>query len=568
MARLLLLAGLTLADELSHVYKEKETVTAWFNKANSLQFPGEPYAFSSLPLCRGEPPSPQSQHVPSVGEIVEGFEKLDSYMDIHFLEDISHRHLCSVQLPTSDRELLRKVVRDRYWLQLFVDDLLVWERLGKNVLAKDGQALEFLFTHFHLLIHYNNSQIIQVLYQPKNPIQLALPGEVQSLDFSYSVSWEPTSDSFDTRLSFYEDPGFSNSPLHWLVIGIAVSFLRAVYMMIKVLRREMLREPEKEMNTGGRVDSEWSSWKQLKGEVFRTPSCLLLLTIGVSAGVQLLVVAVPFQLLCLFYPIYTELSHMPKLVLRLYTMSSLLGGLYSGSVYKQRGGRRWIVAMLATLLALPTLVAGALLGLMALRTDSSLFSTLEGLEMCMFVAVPLHIAGTLFGRKYFGDPKYPCKVNIMKQPFFGQKPWFGHPLVLISIGGVFPWSIIHVEMLSILLNFWHYKLYYTQICGLMAILLLLTALICLAVITTFMLLAAGDPRWPWVSFLSGGSTALYIFLEAVHRYEFSFLLVRQWTLYLGYLGFACFLLFLICGSVGYLAAYGFVRYAYGRNKNS
>lgn len=161
MARLLLLAGLVLADELSHVYESNEAVTVWFGKVRSRSSHDSVYAFSSLPFCRGESISAEQTHGLTLDEIIEGFEMQNSGMDIRFRQERNQTHLCTMQLSPSTREKLKAVLKEPIALQIFLDDLLVWGLLGER---------EIVYSNVQWEIHYNSDQIIQVVYKPTHPI--------------------------------------------------------------------------------------------------------------------------------------------------------------------------------------------------------------------------------------------------------------------------------------------------------------------------------------------------------------------------------------------------------------
>jgi len=76
---------------------------------------------------------------------------------------------------------------------------------------------------------------------------------------------------------------------------------------------------------------------KMTGEVFRAPACPLLFTTCVSAGMQFLAVAVSGLLFFVLYPVYIERNY--RLLIELYSLLALLGGLGSGSLYAQQRGR-------------------------------------------------------------------------------------------------------------------------------------------------------------------------------------------------------------------------------------
>lgn len=584
MAWVLLFAGLVLADEFTHTYEVDEAVTVWFNKLTPRHNPQETYSFSSLPLCRGDSSAPERTYALGLGEAIEGFQMLDSRMDVQFLRDAKQKRLCSVQLSALNALQLRDALREQYWLQVYVDDLPAWGPVGKEAVTNDGNSQGFVYTHLSLMIYHNENQIIQVLYQPEDLIPLESPDEAldeQSLDFTYSVTWVPTSTPFESRLNVYKDPGFFESNIHWF--SILNSFIMVLLMCSLVgliLSRTLSKDyaqyekQEQDVDTLGAVISDSAGWKQIAGEVFRAPSYLLLFTVCVGAGMHLLAVVVTLLVLCFFYPVYTERGRMTSLVLILYSLYAVLCGVRSGSFYLQQRGRNWIRAMLTSLLTVPFLVTTVTVSLSILAYLQSstatlpLFSLVEVLGLFLFVAVPLHVEGTILGRSYLSDPKYPYQVSMVRQPILRQKRWFQQPVYLVVLGGLLPFCSISVETYFIFSSFWNYKLYYVYGFGLAAFSLLVVTLACVSIVATYFLLSAEDYRWPWVSFLSAGSTAGYLFLYAVYYYLFRTSMSGwlQWSLYFGYVGLACFCLFLLCGAVGHIAAYQFVRLIYSRVK--
>ena len=474
-------------------------------------------------------------------------------MDIRFLRETNQTHLCSVQLSISDREKLKEAVREQYWVQLFVDDLLVWGRLGKDK--------EVVYTHIHLQIHYNRNHIVQVLYQPGNPVKLASADEVQqqSLHFTYSAVWLPTSSPFETRLYLYQDPGFVDVAKQWLSGSLSVLTVVLGCAVIIIIRIEAFpNDTVKEMNI--QAVHDFAGWKQIAGEVFRAPSCLLMFTVCVSVGVQLLAVAACMQLLCFLYPMYTERNYMTEMAIKLYSGFALLGGLCNGSFYKQHHGRYWISAMLASLLGLPSIIGMTMLYLPAV------FPLIDLEVGFLLVAAPLHVAGTMIGRKYLADPKFPCKVNLVRKPIRSRKNWLERPLILNLMGGIFPFCCLLLTTSSIFSCFWNYKLLYTSVYGLVIFLALLGNVMSMAIWMTLIMLGIEEPRWPWLSFLCGGSTAGFLFLVASFHYVFK-PQVSGALVYFGYMGLVCLGLFLLCGAVAYFTAYRFVRFTYSSTKS-
>lgn len=557
----LLFASLAFADEFSHRYEVNEAVTVWFGKVVSWRNPEITHSFTWLPLCSGQSSSPEPAHSLSLVETIEGLTIQDSRIEALFLQESNQRPLCSVQLTAEDLSLLREAVRKQFWLQMFVDDLPVWGPLGKIGSAKESESV-FVYTHFNLQVSHNANQIIQVLYHTENPVKLGSEG--QSLDFSYSITWRWTSTPFEDRLGLYTDPGFFLSSKH---VGMLVSFVLLAIAFALVVRlilgkliiyQELVECAPPVINTSGTTDTDLAAFKQMAGEVFRVPSCLLLFTVCVSAGTQLLAVALSMLLLFLVYPVYIERTHVTSILAVLYSLFSLLGGFRSGSFYIQQSGRYWITALVVSALGVPLLVV------LNLQEFSPVWlSTVEG-RFLLFVGAPLHVVGTFLGRKYLANPQYPCKISTAQPPTRYQKCWYQQPFALILIAGILPYVATRLLVYTLSSNLWEVKLYCIYGFGLAAFLLLLISTAGTAVAVTYKLVTLEDYRWPWVSFLSAGSTAGYLFLAALYFYWKNFPTREgmRWDFYFGCMGIGCFGLFLIFGAVGHFAASLFLRYVY------
>jgi transmembrane 9 superfamily member 3 len=55
---------------------------------------------------------------------------------------------------------------------------------------------------------------------------------------------------------------------------------------------------------------------------------------------------------------------------------------------------------------------------------------------------------------------------------------------------------------------------------LLVFLILITVTICVTIVCTYFLLNAEDYRWQWTSFLSGASTAIYVYIYALYYFFF------------------------------------------------
>jgi len=540
-------------------------VTVWFDNVGAASIPRKIHSYSWLPLCCGETSS-NATHALTLSETIEGFEMWDSGMDVRFLEEVQERHLCLSPLSTEDLERLRQAVLSEFELQLLVDDLPVWGPLGKKVAIGDGKYETFVHTHFKLQIHHNSHNIIQVLYKPEGLIKLARTE--QFLGFSYSIAWVPTSTQFETRLILSQDLPFPTLLYSFMFFGSFCFLILPLLGLRLILGRltihnEFIEATLPVANTSGSLRSDIAAFKQLTADVFRAPACLLLFTACTSAGVQLLAVALAMLLLFLFQPVYLERTHRVSMLVTLYSLFSLLGGLRSGSFYQQQRGRYWVVNMLISLLTVPLLVGAVVLTLQTYSPIPPLLSEVEG-KIFLFLGVPLHIGGNFIGRKYLSNPNYPCKVSTMQPPSRFHKRWFQHHLVIILLSGYPHIKVQQWFIDALLYNVVQYRHFCIYGFGLAVFLLILCTCACSGILVTYYLITLEDHRWPWVSFLSAGSPAFYLLLYVADFYSSKSMMSGwlPWSIYFGYVGLGCIGLFLLFGSMGHFAANCFLRYVY------
>mmetsp|Transcript_25090 Transcript_25090/g.39098 ORF Transcript_25090/g.39098 Transcript_25090/m.39098 type:complete len:145 (-) Transcript_25090:72-506(-) len=136
--------------------------------------------------------------------------------------------------------------------------------------------------------------------------------------------------------------------------------------------------------------------------------------------------------------------------------------------------------------------------------------------------------------------------------------------VNVVMGGVLPFGSIFIEMFFIFASFWHYKYYHLYGFLFLVFIILVCVTVCSTVVSTYFLLNSEDYRWKWVSFLSGASTAVYVFLYAVYFFFSKTKMTGffQITFYFTYTFICCFALFLLCGTIGFIGSAVFVKRIY------
>src|SRR5688500_14847226 len=67
------------------------------------------------------------------------------------------------------------------------------------------------------------------------------------------------------------------------------------------------------------------------------------------------------------------------------------------------------------------------------------------LATCAFVALPLAVVGTIFGRHWMGKYEPPCRVNSIPRPI-PSPLWYCSPAFVVPASGILPFGSIFIEM--------------------------------------------------------------------------------------------------------------------------
>lgn len=147
----------------------------------------------------------------------------------------------------------------------------------------------------------------------------------------------------------------------------------------------------------------------------------------IGTGWQLLLLILAVILYAMAGPIlhgnmYEDRGEMVSTVIVCFALSSALAGYSSGSFYRQyfptareEKNSQWQKTMVSTIILYPSLIC--LVGL-ALNTVAVHYETLGALPITvilkmvaiwLFVALPLAVVGTIFGRHWGGKHDAPCR---------------------------------------------------------------------------------------------------------------------------------------------------------------
>lgn len=515
-------------------------------------------------------------------------------------------------LTEEKAQALAQMINENYWYQIYVDDLPIWAFIGehskfaldvsrfsqmlrennRSVLAPSnpqggptappvpkhlkGKPLPRLYTHRHFTLFYNGDQVIEVDMEPSNPYPVY---EGAPLNLSYSVSWFQTNKEFKDRMNRYLDPKFFEHKVHWF--SIVNSFMLCLFLcavvaiiLMKTLKRDFTRYSASEAEELESMDGgDESGWKQVNGDVFRRPDHLAIFTVFYASGCHLASTVLMVLVFAMCNSYYASRGATGTSFVISYLCTVIVGGYEGGRIFRMFGGQHWKRTAIYQCLFMPGI---AFAGFVIINTTAIFYGAtmtvpfktiLIILILFLAVCVPLHMAGTLLGRKAAADRTFPCRVHHLKRPI-PTKHWAFTPAMIVA-SGLVPFGCLFIEMYFILSAVWsHNKIYYVY--GFMfAILLLLSlVIVCVSITCTYVLLNSEDYRWQWHSFFCCAATSVYVFLYTVHYFYNSTQMsgFLQTVYYFGTSLNFCIGLALFCGSLGFIGSSKFVFLIYSNIK--
>ncbi|KAI8823608.1 uncharacterized protein EV422DRAFT_361721 [Fimicolochytrium jonesii] len=559
------------ADEHSHKYTDGEEVVLWFSTVGPYDNLQESYDFLSLPFCVGTK-EVHHRHE-SLGEALLGVQLVNAGVDIKFKEDVLKTEFCTKEMSRADVNDLREAVQNKYFYQMFVDDL----PLGAYVGEAEGDNISF-FTHRHFNISYRDDRIIHVKITTGDTLALPEKGTadpVFRVPFTYSVTFTETDEPFENRFNKYLDRDFFEHKIHWF--SIANSFMMVLFLfglvaliMIRTLKRDYARyDSEQGLLDLDRDLADEYGWKQVHGDVFRAPSRLSVLSAFIGTGVQLVVLAISIIVSAMAGDMYLERATILTATIFLYAFTSFLSGYVSAATFSSYSGRNWVRTMFLTAAFWPATVAivANIVNFAAISIQSTraipFGSMVAIIAIWLLVVFPLTFIGYVVGKNFTKLPNFPCRVNPIPRPI-PDKIWYTQPAAIIGLAGLFPFASIFIELYFVFQSFWTLRIYYVYGFLFLVFVMLVLVTACVAIVSTYLLLNNEDHRWHWISFLSSGSTALYVFGYSIYYFVTKTKMhgFFQTTWYFGYIGLLCVGLFLLLGTVGHWAADKFVSRIY------
>ncbi|KAI9704603.1 MAG: hypothetical protein M1820_005516 [Bogoriella megaspora] len=555
----------------------------------------------------------------SLGSILFGDRIQTSPFDLHMAKNETCKAVCKAQtFEARDAKFVNRRIWQNYNINWLIDGLPAGQlQLDPNTDTKfyspgfalgslrDEQAI--LHNHYDIIIDYHKAnkdeyRVVGILVEPSSmkdsryvdegqaecgdpdvPILLSEKSNTQ-VTWTYSVYWRPSSTSFATRWDKYLhvfDP-----KIHWFSLinsAVIVIFLIGMVstILVRTLRKDIARYNRLDQlgldDLGGTSIEdgvqEDSGWKLVHGDVFRPPRHPLILSILVGNGAQLFMMTgftIAFALLGFLSP--SNRGSLATVMVLLYTLFGFVGGYISSRVYKSFSGDAWKRLFALVPVAIPAAVFAQffLLNLFVWARNSSgavPFSTMLVVVAIWFlISVPLSIGGSWLGFRAT-DPPPPTKTNQIPRQIPKSRGWL-RPAPSMLLAGVLPFGAIFVELYFIMNSIWFSKVYYMFGFLFICYGLMIMTSAAVTVIMVYFLLCTENYHWQWRSFCTAGASAGYVFAYAM-LYWMRTMSFSSWTsgvLYLGYSALISGLFFILTGTIGFLAAWGFVHKIYGSLK--
>ncbi|KAF7376177.1 Transmembrane 9 superfamily member [Mycena sanguinolenta] len=569
-----------------------------------------------------EPDGGPQKQPESLGSILFGDRIFNSPYDIKMLENNGTCQTLCTQHDVSgeDAKFINDRIREDYALNWLIDGLPAAEMkldtrngdlffdMGFN-LGNDEEPFSeqkpALNNHYEIVLRYHspaagNYRVVGVLVWPSsvggpqdgpatcdttnsNPLVLT-ETQTQTIRYTYRVTWNESDTPWATRWDNYLK--IFDPRIHWFsLINSLVIVVFLCIMVSMILLRSVSRDISRynAIDLSEDVQEDWG-WKLVHGEVFRTPSRPMILSVMVGNGSQLCAmvgVTLVFALLGFLSP--SNRGSLATVMMICWTFFGSIGGYLSSRVYASLGGTERRKNAFVTATVLPTIIFTIvfLLDLFLIGAGSSgavPFGTMLFIIILWFgISAPLSAVGGYFGSKHgvwisisfrscliISRPSNIPSASIKSPAKFPQHPNTFVRWRQLLLAGILPFGAAFVELYFVLSSLFASRAYYAF--GFLAltagIVGLTTATV--SILFTYFCLCAEEYRWHWRAFLTGGGSAFWLLAYGLFFWasRLSLHSMSSAILYLGYLFLLVTFDFLITGTIGFLASYWAVRRLY------
>ncbi|XP_037771888.1 transmembrane 9 superfamily member 4 isoform X2 [Chelonia mydas] len=504
-----------------------------------------PYEYYSLPFCQ---PNKITYKAENLGEVLRGDRIVNTPFQVFMNIEKKCEVLCNfpnkpVTLTVEQSKLIAERIREDYYIHLIADNLPVATRLEfySNREEEEKKEKDVQFEHGYRLGFMDSNK---------------------ESDIKWASRW-------DTYLTM------SDVQIHWFSI---INSVVVVFFLSGILSMIIIRTLRKDIANYNKEDDiedtmEESGWKLVHGDVFRPPQYPMILSSLLGSGIQLFCMI----LIVIFVAMLGMLSPSSRGALMttacfLFMFMGVFGGFSAGRLYRTLKGHRWKKGAFCTATLYPGVVFGICFVLNCFiwgkhSSGAVPFPTMLAL-LCMWfgISLPLVYLGYYFGfRKQPYDN--PVRTNQIPRQIPEQR-WYMNRFVGILMAGILPFGAMFIELFFIFSAIWENQFYY--LFGFLFLVFIILVVSCsqISIVMVYFQLCAEDYRWWWRTFLVSGGSAFYVLIYAIFYFVNKLDIVEfiPSLLYFGYTALMVLSFWLLTGTIGFYAAYMFVRKIYAAVK--
>ncbi|KAL4510178.1 hypothetical protein ABPG72_010371 [Tetrahymena utriculariae] len=590
-----IILGLSILCLVLSSENQNKQLNIYVNNIAPLDNPSETYKYYTLPFIR---PKEEIKSDQTFSQSLSGDRIYHSPYNSIIGQDVTET-LGSRNYTKQELQQFIDAIENVFYAEFYVEQFVVHDLIGKFEQDENGTLSYYLKTYIQFNVYLDKSQSKDnpvILYANiTNFYDTNLDGlyyqqipsfrdgeEQEEIQFFYSVFYYYANiqdidyekdNVFDSQDQQESD---QNPQIHWF--SIILSFLLVVLLVLLVCL-VLARILKKDFSLSSDIESDYSveiGWKLIRTEALMPPVHKLILSGFLGNGLQFIFLVINlifFGILGLYYN--SQKGNLKQVGVFLYSFTGIFNGYYSAKYYKYFGGKHWALNFIFScgLFPFSLLLVFSIVNSYAWYKQSTSAIPAEAVFLVilifLIIFVPLTLAGTITSRVKTSEslPNVGSSMPRLYKPV-PKKKMYQTAFIHFLIGGLLPFSSIYLELKQIFNSIWGHQTYhlYGIIC--IAFVLFLAVQACVSIGLTYYQLNAMDYNWWWKSFSYGGSTSIFIGLYVIFYYWKVSTMhgTLQFLMYFGYMILFCIVLFMMLGSVSFLASLKFVRYIYNNGK--